>query len=316
MPQDTFVPLKHPLGLRYFHEVASAGSFRKASERAHVAASAINRHVKHLEEDMGTLLFERGRGRGGLKLTAAGEVLLYRLKRAESELTMAHTEIDSLLGLKRGTVVFGVNEGIWREVLPRILANFRKQHPGINHRITVGASPALVDLLLEDEIDFALAFNPVPNPRMVFAAKRTIGACVMARRGHPLAARKSVRLTDCAEYDLVMPDHSLALRSTLDRLFGEAGLTPRAVVTTNSYEVMRSAAAAGIGLAILTQQVFAQRDSEVSFVPLREPRIAPQILACCTRAERSQSAASLAMIGAVGQALALSAARSSRRQQS
>jgi DNA-binding transcriptional LysR family regulator len=305
MARDSSLPLKHPLSLRYFYEVAQAGSFRKASDQVHVAASALNRHVKHLEDEMGTLLFERGRGRGGLKLTAAGEIFLYRLKRAMSELGTARTEVDALIGLKRGTVNFGVNEGIWREILPQLLAGFRKAHPGIDYHVVVGTSPRLVEALLQDEIDFALAFNPPPQAGVHFAVRRNIEACVMAPRGHPLAAKRAVRLGDCAEYELVMPDASLALRATLDRMFAQAGVVPRTVLTTNSYEIMRTAAESGVGIAILTQQVFSAAGSKspVVYIPLRDASIAPQLLACCTRSGRTLPAASTAMIAAFEKAL-------------
>jgi DNA-binding transcriptional LysR family regulator len=299
--RDAFIPLKHPLPLRYFHEVARAGSFRKASDQIHVAASAINRHVKQLEEEMGTPLFERGRGRDGLRLTAAGEILLYRLKRAMAELGAARTEVNSLLGLDRGTINLGVNEGMWRELLPTVLTAFRASHPGIDYHVVVGNSPRLIEMLLADEIDFALAFNPKPSANVTFAIRHQVGACVMVQKTHPLASRRTVRLRDCAEFELVMPDDSLALRAVLDRMFMQAGIAPRVVMTTNSYEVMRTAAETGIGIAILTQRVLStsSRRSPVVFVPLVDSDIQPQLIACCTRTGRALSTASMAMIAEV-----------------
>lgn len=298
MSRESFIPFKHPLPLRYFHEVARAGSFRKASDQIHVAASAINRHVKQLEDEMGTLLFERGKGRGGLRLTAAGEILLYRLKRAMAELGAARTEVNSLLGLDQGTINVGVNEGIWRELLPSVLAAFRKSHPGIDYHVVVGNSPRLMELLLADEIDFALAFNPKPSANISFVIRHQVGACVMVRRTHPLAAKQSVRLRECASYELVMPDESLALRGTLDRMFAQAGISPRVVLTTNSYEVMRTAAEEGVGIAILTQRLLNAplKRSPAVFVPLVDTDMQPQLIACCVRTGRSLSAASRAMI--------------------
>ncbi len=304
--RDSFIPLKHPLSLRYFHEVARAGSFRKASDQIHVAASAINRHVKYLEEEMGTLLFERGKGRAGLKLTAAGEVLQYRLKRAMAELGAARTEVNALLGLDQGTVNMGVNEAIWRELLPGVLASFRKAHPGVTHRAIVGSSPRLIEQLLADEIDLALAFNPRPHPDVTFAVRHHAQTCILVRRNHPLAKRRTVRLSDCAGYDLVMPDESLALRATLDTVFAQADVTPRTVLTTNSYEVMLSAAESGLGIAILSQQLFRTKTAKSSmvFIPLRDAGIPAQVVACCVRKGRPLSTASHAMVGAIEKALA------------
>src|SRR2546421_445580 len=70
--------------LRYFFEVARYGSFRLAAEKIHIAASAISRQIQLLEQELGTKLFARKRA--GLQLTAAGEALLYRVKKAMGEL--------------------------------------------------------------------------------------------------------------------------------------------------------------------------------------------------------------------------------------
>lgn len=305
MPSEAAFSLKHPAALRYFYEVARAGSFRQAAERTHIAVSAINRHVKHLEEQAGVLFFERGRGRSGLRLTAAGEIFLHHVKRAMSELATASSELDALKGLRRGTVNFGVNEGIWRELLPHLLLGFKKAHPDIDYRITAGSSSRLIELVQEDEIDFALAFNPQLNAGLSVLVKRNVASGVMVPRAHPLAKRRSIRLSECAEYDLVMPDASLALRATLDQMFARAGIKPRVVLTTNSYEIMRSATEAGVGIAILTQHLFhhAQARKGAAFVPIREALIGPQVLVCCARKGRHLSGATLAMIAQIESAL-------------
>ncbi|HIH6559642.1 TPA: helix-turn-helix domain-containing protein, partial [Klebsiella michiganensis] len=43
----------------YFAEVARSGSLRRAAEKLHISASAINRQILQAEEAFGTPLFER-----------------------------------------------------------------------------------------------------------------------------------------------------------------------------------------------------------------------------------------------------------------
>src|ERR1700710_3137407 len=86
--------------LRYFYEVAQAGSFRRAAERINVAASALNRQITLLEAELKAPLFERRPGRGKLRLTAAGEVLLHRVRLSMNELAIARSAIEALKGLK------------------------------------------------------------------------------------------------------------------------------------------------------------------------------------------------------------------------
>lgn len=305
MPRDTGLHLKNPTALRYFYEVAQAGSFRRAAERTHVAASAINRQVKNLEAEVGTLLFERGRGRDGLSLTPAGEVFLHHLKRAMNEIAAARTAVDALQDIQHGTVVFGANESFTRDLLPELLAGFRKTYPGVSFEVTVATSPRLVELVLADEIDFALGYNQRSHAGLTILAERKIGCCAMMAPDHELAGRSWLRLSECAGYDMVMPDHNLALRATLEDMFARVGLTPRTVLTTSSYELMRSAASAGVGIAVLTQQPFGcdPRHRDSVFVPIRDPRIKAHVLACYTRAGRRLPAASMALVDEIRKVL-------------
>ena len=66
--------MKHLRVLNYVDEVARSGSIRKAADRLNVTASAVNRRIADLEDELGAALFDRQPR--GVRLTAAGEVFL------------------------------------------------------------------------------------------------------------------------------------------------------------------------------------------------------------------------------------------------
>jgi DNA-binding transcriptional LysR family regulator len=142
-----FATVSQPL--QYFYEVAKAGSFRKAAERINIAASALNRQVTLLESELKLPLFERRPGRGNLKLTAAGEILLHRVRLSMNELQVAKSAIESLKGLKRGAISIGVNESLGRDFMPKFLRDFHDDYPEIDFEVTVDNTPALVELLVD-----------------------------------------------------------------------------------------------------------------------------------------------------------------------
>src|SRR5258708_40082969 len=113
--------------LRYFYEVARYGSFRLAAEKIHIAASAISRQIQLLEQELGTKLFARKRA--GLHLTAAGEALLYRVKKAIGELAVARSAFDTLHGSHKALIRVGINETGARGFFARFLERFRTMHP-------------------------------------------------------------------------------------------------------------------------------------------------------------------------------------------
>lgn len=101
----------------YFAEVARSGSLRRAAEKLHISASAINRQILQAEEAFGTPLFERLPE--GLRMTAAGELLYDNLLRWQKEFRLTRQKFDELQGLKRGTVSVGMVQALAEGALPR-----------------------------------------------------------------------------------------------------------------------------------------------------------------------------------------------------
>ena len=189
----------HFNGLRYFFEVAVTGSFRGAADRLHVAASAINRQVQILERELGCALFERGRGRGGVNLTAAGLILLKDVRAAMDAVEHGCNEIAALHGLRRGHVEIGINEGFATAYFPRFLAQFNKLHPEITFRVAVGGSRALIDWLLDSSCELVLAFNPPLRVGIEVLWRMDVETKLMMHKSHPLAARRNVKVIEKPE---------------------------------------------------------------------------------------------------------------------
>lgn len=269
--------------LRYFAEVARAGSIRAASERLHVAASAISRQLALLEEEFGAPLLDRRRGRTLLRLTAAGELVLRHVRQAETELDRVRSEIEALKGLRKGRIRLGVPETLVRELVPRVLLLFRKRYLGISFEVHVHGSPRLVEMAGRDELDVAVTYNPPVSLHVNHIYETLLPTCVLVPSNHPLAACPAVKISDCADYELALPDETISAKASYDEMFAKARMRPRAAVVTNSYELLKAVGAAGVALAIANP---APGEPPVGqhhrYVPLRDPRVKDQRLTICT----------------------------------
>ena len=137
--------MKHLRILRYVDEVARSGSIRKAADQLNVTASAVNRRIMDLEEELGALLFER-RPRG-VRLTAAGEVLVHYLREQDGEVERMKSQIEDLKGLRRGTVRIACSQALALEFLPRAIAEFRGRHPQVAFAVKVADHEQAMSLL-------------------------------------------------------------------------------------------------------------------------------------------------------------------------
>jgi len=290
----------NPNALRYFLEVAEAGSFRRAADSLRVAASAINRQISLLEADLHAPLFERSRGRNRLRLTAAGQILVRYGRAAMDEVEHARYEIEALRGLRAGNIVLGVPETFSREFLPQFLARFHVAYPRISFRVVVATSARTIELALADEVEVALIYHAHLPAAMEVMASLDRARYLMMKADHPLATRRWVRLSDIAQYPFIVPDYGIiGARDVYDRIFAKLRVKPKIVLSANSYELIRSVAQVGLGLAVVNEYLAPLRDErepDVVFIPIRDSVVKPQKLWCTVRRGRKLSVAALAFV--------------------
>ena len=277
--------------LRYFYEVARYGSFRLAAEKIHIAASAISRQIQLLEQELGSKLFSRGRS--GLTLTPAGEALLYRLKKAMTELSIGRSEIDALHGAQRGIVRIGINETVAREFFSAFLLRFRVYHPNIRFEITVANSDHLEDILLRGEIDILVGYAVRVRSGLQQVAAFDLTACLTVKQGHPLARKKLVRMADFVDENLIMPSEGSTLRQALNSIFSSASVRPVSTLSTDSFEFMANLVMLefGIGFQLRLMPGPDPIRKELVYVPIRDSTIKHAALACCISDEGTGSTA-------------------------
>jgi DNA-binding transcriptional LysR family regulator len=283
----------HLAGLRYFFEVARVGSFRGAAEQLHVAASAINRQVQILEEELGCALFDRGRGRAGLRLTAAGQILLDDVRAAMDSIEHACSEITALHGLRRGNVEVGINEGFASAFFPKFLTHFSGMHPAIVFDVRVDSSPALIDMLMDNELELVLAYNPPPRFGVQMLARYVVDTMVMMHKSHPLATKKTLTSFDLGGQSLLLPSSDLGSRRYLDELLVPRNILPKSILTTNSYSLRRQAVMEKLGIMVMCFHPIHRIECgpDVVFRVIKDRSIAQQELVCCKKAGRELTAA-------------------------
>ena len=224
----------------YFEAVASQGSMRKAAATLNVASSALNRQILDLEANLGVQLFERLPR--GVRLTSAGEMLLGHVRRMARDFELTRSQIEDLRGLRRGHVRVAAIEAMGG-VIARLIIDSQRDHPRVSFEYQITGSREVVSAVLAEEADIGYAFNP-PAERGFQVVSETIETlhAIMARN-HPLAERKTLRLTDCSGYPLLLGDASLGGRHLLDAAAEQASMPLNPVVTGNSVGVMKSVAA-------------------------------------------------------------------------
>ncbi len=214
--------------LRTFLATVDGGSMAYAARVVGRTPSAVSLQMSRLGELLGQPLFQR-RGRDQA-LTRAGELLVPHARDilGASERALAALSEERL----EGPVRFGTVQDLADWVLPRALADFSKQYPGVTLHVQVAQSDVLLEQARAGELDFAVSFRSRSAQRvirrepMVWLGHRDLAqldplpiAVLDPPCGYVEAATQALRRVNRA-YSIVLRTPSLAgLRAAL-----EAGL--------------------------------------------------------------------------------------------
>lgn len=281
--------------IHYFQLVARLGSIRQAALALNVAPSSVSRILRQLEDELGTPLFERVRQR--LKLTSAGELLLYHARISLSELNRACNEINDLHGLHRGTVSVAIVESVARGLMPAALEAFWNRHPAITVDIKVMGSQQAANAVSDGECDLAVVFDiRVPRTvRRIATASLPLG--VLALPGGAMAKRNELKLFDLANERVILSDSSLTLGSSVEEAFNRSLVDLSRRSRTNSIGLMVDLAKRNLGTVLQTRVGVEQELAEgtLKFVPLVDSRLPPRKLMLLSRSEKEMSDAASAL---------------------
>lgn len=217
--------------------VARAGSIRRAANQLNVSPSAVNRQILKLEAEYGAELFERLPR--GVRLTAAGEILVAEIQRWQHDHTRVLRSLGQLRSMVRGHVSIGLMESFGRTVVSRLMTHLRERRYQVSLDVTIGGTAQIVEQMAAGTLDLAICYAVPKQPEIEVLAAIQSGSGLVVARGHPLAGRKKVRLSDCVDYSFVFPDGSLTSRRLLLNALKRANVHPLGIVTTNSIEVMK-----------------------------------------------------------------------------
>lgn len=260
--------------LEYFLACLSEGHLTRAAERLHVAQPTLSHAVARLEEEVGQKLLERpSKGRPGLRPTPEGRLLAERARRALFEVQSFRDDLDELQGLLRGEVRIGSMQTLNSTLLPRPLARFALEHPGVKLTLHTYAAEQIPAALREGHIDLGLiagaptsAFGDLSHKRIL-----TEELVLIVRRSDPLAQLKTISLSTLADREFVMVLPGTFTSQLILASCAKAGFSPKILIHLESGEAIREVVREGLGLTILPARYHNPRDPSLRALRLIRP---------------------------------------------
>lgn len=282
--------------LRYFMVVGRHGSIRKAADELNVSASAIARQILNVEAEMGTSLFERLPT--GLRLTAAGEIMMAAGNRWQKNMQDIRAQIEDLRGLKRGHVDFAIIDALAKGYIPATVRSIQQRYPGITVGVKVQANDEVRKAVANGEVDFGILFEPHSYRDLTVRAFVEVVLGFVTPPGHQLGAQREARFSAATGEPLIVPADVLAISQQIAVLEGTTGMDMSRVATSDNIQMIASLVQEGAGVGILSSLdvITEVKRGQVAFTRISDALLRPMTLALCTNTARTPSyAASLVL---------------------
>ena len=235
--------------LRVFNEVAKHLSFVKAAQSLHLTPPAITMQIKELEGHVGLPLFDRTGKK--VSLTTTGEYMLVYVRKILATLKDAEDATARLQKLEMGTLTIGMVSTA-KYFLPHMLAEFKREHAGIDVKLVVGNRQQLVSLLEHSEVDIAVMGRPpekMATRSEPFAAHPHV---FIAAPNHPLAGQNEVSVMSMLSEPFICREQGSGTRAALEKFLQRQTIELNIAMEADSNETIKQAVMAGMGISFLS----------------------------------------------------------------
>lgn len=260
--------------LRYFVHVAKLKSFSHAATHLNVAQSALSRHMRMLESELGVKLLER-RARG-TEPTAAGKVLLKRATRIirsvdETKEAVIHTGQGPA-----GLVSLAIPPSVSSIIAAPLIDCCKRDLPHVTLKLSEGWTGDILEWLLIGHNDLGVIYSSQVDDRVRFKPIITERLTLVGSASdETLQRRKSFTLRDVSAMPLIVPPEPHGLRKVIEGAFAEHNLAPILAYESQVWSVIRDIVRSGLARAILAPSEVNSdiRRGQLISVPIVEPEL-------------------------------------------
>ncbi len=254
--------------IKYFLALADELHFWKTSEKVFITQSALSRHIKNLEGELGIQLFERDKR--NVKLTAAGDFLRTEFAKILTDAESVTRHAKQIAAGEIGTIRIGHPASITFSVLPEILLGLSNKHPNVIAQMIEIDAVEADSSLLAHRID--LAFNrELPKSKELDSKMlMTENFALVVAANHPINQAAKIDLSKLKDEWFVLPslagksEHAAQLRA----IFAEADFAPRVRFESDFGATLLGLVAKGLGISLMPFSYSHYLTKEVRFIKM------------------------------------------------
>ncbi|MCS6861557.1 MAG: selenium metabolism-associated LysR family transcriptional regulator [Abditibacteriales bacterium] len=240
--------------LEIFCKIVERKSFTRAADDLFLTQPTVSGRIQSLEQRIGTRLLDRN-GREVIP-TRAGQILYQHAKKLLALREAAVQELSDFLGLMRGELEIGGSTIPGEYILPPLVAQFKRQYPGVTLRLFIRDSRQITDAVESGALEIGM-IGFCPRDRDLRCTRlEDDELLIIVPPHHPLARREAVSVEEILQEPFVVREPGSGTRRAFDDALRQRGFDPlralNVVCELGSTEAVKQCVAAGGGIAVIS----------------------------------------------------------------
>jgi DNA-binding transcriptional LysR family regulator len=243
------MPNFDPVSLRLFIAVCEERNIAVAARREAIVPSAVSKRISQMEEAAGVTLLERGRR--GVAVTAAGEVLCRYARESLQLLDRMQAELGAFAEGVQGHVrVFGSKSAV-AQFLPEDISLFAQRYLDVRVSLEEREIWEVVRGVEEGRADIGVCWDAVDMRGLRTLPYHRDHLAVVVHPAHPLARKRSVSFVDTIDYEHVDIVARSIMQTTQRSAAAAAGKQMRYRIQVSTVDAAYRIVAAQLAVAIV-----------------------------------------------------------------
>ncbi|MCM3238901.1 LysR family transcriptional regulator [Heyndrickxia oleronia] len=260
--------IKH---LQYFLEVAKYNSFSLAAEHLYITQPTISKMIKNLEKELGVSLFDRSKKK--LTLTDAGQIILEQAKLIDLAFHNLETELDNLLGLKKGHIRIGIPPIFDAQFLLQLIGRFHEKYPGITFEFGEDGSKKIEEDVHNNHLDVGVIVLPTNNELFLHFPLMEEDLKLIIHPSHPLAQKTEVNLVELASEPFILFNKDFALHDRIISSCNSVGFNPHVISKSSQWSFIEEMVSWNLGVSLLPESICRHLSKNVKAISIKNPSI-------------------------------------------
>ncbi len=260
--------------LNYFVHVAKLKSFSRAAAHLNVAQSALSRHMRILESELGVRLLDRHVR--GTEPTAAGRVLLTRAILLLRSIDETRQEVINVGQGPAGHVSLAVPPSVSQIFAAPLIKNCGRELPHVTLKLSEGWTGDIHEWLLIGHTDLGIIYSSQVDDRVRFKPILSENLeLIVSAQNSSLIKNSCYTLKEVSAMALVVPPYPHGLRKVIEAAFAEHNLTPNFTYESQVWSIIKEIIKSGVAQAIFaSSEVAAEiRRGRLVSVPIVKPSL-------------------------------------------